>query len=539
MRCLLLIVSMLSIIGCKKINDFPGGGNDAPPLYRVSGTKILDALDEEMYLQGVAFGNEVWSDKEVPDTHHNEDDYIRVKEMGMNLIRFYLNYKTLEDDDNPYSYKSAGWDWIDRNIAWAKKNNIFLILNVHVPQGGFQSLGLGDALWTDPENQNRLVAMWTAIADRYKNEPQIVGYGLVNEPVPTNDISQWQQLAQRITDAIRTVDNQHILFIERAIYVKGKLENENYNFPVINDQNAVYEFHFYDPFEYTHQLFNWTGLGDGGKYPDETRITTSATKWYTAIFDNPNLSAGNSDWTYYEGVKYKVTDPKIALAIPALVGARVGGRVYFDQLEIKEYDQDNQFVRTVWQSELDDNIGWSYWSNNNSGSAGLSSSVGLNGSACLYIENANDDCNMSNFGAVFETRPGFSYQINGWMNGSQVAQDAACSFRIDFLTTDGPIQKRNKDYLDATLRKFADWGKEKNVPIYMGEFGAGIHCFENEKGGLTWVSDMLDVANKYNVHFSYHSYHEDNFGIYFGYGTLTDPTNANQPLIDLFKQKLR
>jgi len=41
--------------------------------------------------------------------------------MGMNTIRFYLNYHFFEDDTNPYNYKQTAWDWLDQNIAWAKK----------------------------------------------------------------------------------------------------------------------------------------------------------------------------------------------------------------------------------------------------------------------------------------------------------------------------------------------------------------------------------------------------------------------------------
>lgn len=302
--------------------------------YSVQGTKILDADGKAIRLEGIAFGNEVWSDNELPFTHHSEVDYTRVKDMGMNMVRFYLNYKTFENDAAPYQYKQSGWDWIDQNIQWAQNNDILLLLNIHVPQGGFQSLGNSDALWEQTEIQNRLAALWKAIAQRYKDETQIIGFGLVNEPVPTSDIVQWQQLAQRLTDEIRQADTNHIIFIEKAIYVKGKPETTDYNFPKINDNNVVYEFHFYNPFEYTHQLFSWTNLGEGGKYPDESVVYTHDTQWYTATFNNPTLGIGTTDWQYFEGVKYTVNDVNIKIGIPALVAANVGGRVYFDNIEI-------------------------------------------------------------------------------------------------------------------------------------------------------------------------------------------------------------
>ena len=49
--------------------------------------------------QGVAFGNRVWADDRIPRTHHDERDYARLAALGMNAVRFYLNYQTFEDDD--------------------------------------------------------------------------------------------------------------------------------------------------------------------------------------------------------------------------------------------------------------------------------------------------------------------------------------------------------------------------------------------------------------------------------------------------------
>ncbi len=506
--------------------------------YSVQGTKILDADGKAIRLEGIAFGNEVWSDNELPLTHHSEVDYTRVKDMGMNMVRFYLNYKTFENDATPYQYKQSGWDWIDQNIQWAQNNDILLLLNIHVPQGGFQSLGNSDALWEQTEIQNRLAALWKAIAQRYKDETQIIGFGLVNEPVPTSDIVQWQQLAQRLTDEIRQADTNHIIFIEKAIYVKGKPETTDYNFPKINDNNVVYEFHFYNPFEYTHQLFSWTNLGEGGKYPDESVVYTHDTQWHTATFNNPTLGIGTTDWQYFEGVKYTVNDVNIKIGIPALVAANVGGRVYFDNIEIKEFDPDGELVQTILENPLNNSDGWYYWSENNSGHAGLSNSTGISENTSLFIDGADGDCNYSNYKNPFLVKQGYSYQISGWMKGQNVSNNAACRLRIDFLTTDNPVFTRNKTYLEHEIKKYADWGQKNNVPIYMGEFGVGCHCFENNKGGLQWVSDMIDIAKVNGLHFSYHTYHEDNFGVYYGYGTLPDTASANKELINLFKEKL-
>ena len=161
---LILFVMFLAIAGCRK--EKPDENKAEPDFLKTSGTTIVDGSGQNVLLKGVAFGNEVWSDQEIPATHHNEADFARVKAMNMNVIRFYLNYRTFESDANPFSYKQSGWDWIDKNIAWARKYDIRLILNMHAPQGGYQSQGTGDALWTNMVNQDRVVALWKAIAAR-------------------------------------------------------------------------------------------------------------------------------------------------------------------------------------------------------------------------------------------------------------------------------------------------------------------------------------------------------------------------------------
>ncbi|MFS4492708.1 glycoside hydrolase family 5 protein [Maribacter sp. 2308TA10-17] len=505
-------------------------------LLQLNGTQLVDADQNPIYLQGVAFNNFIWFDNIEP--HHSEIDYQRVSEMGMNAIRFYMNYRYFEDDSNPYTYKQSGWDWLDQNIAWAKKHDIYLVLNMHAPQGGYQSQGEGDALWDDIENQNRLAALWKAIAERYKDEVQIAGFGPVNEPVPSQSMSQWDALAQRLINEIREVNKNHLLFIEQAIYVQGNFtKDENFNFPSVTGENLVYEFHGYEPFFYSHQLLEFARLGDGGKYPDENLIEVDNSEWYTATFDNPSLPTGNTDWTFFEGIQYTITDTEIALGIPALVAAEVEGRVYFDDIVVKEFDTDGTFVRDIFNANLNSLDGWNFWSQNGSGNNGLSTSEGHNDLQSLFIDGTTGDSNMSFSEGQFEIKQGYSYQISGWMKGENITGEDGGKIRLDFYKVDGPLLKRNKAFLENYLGSIAEWAEARNAVLYMGEFGAGTPCFENDKGGLIWVADMVDILKTNNIHFTYHAYHEDAFGLYLG-GGLPDPNNVNQPLIDWFTSNL-
>ena len=74
-------------------------------------------------------------------------------------------------------------------------------------------------LWESQENRDKFVALWTRIADRYKDNEWIGGYDLINE-------THWdlggnallRAIFEDITEGIRSVDKNHILYIEGNSY---------------------------------------------------------------------------------------------------------------------------------------------------------------------------------------------------------------------------------------------------------------------------------------------------------------------------------
>jgi hypothetical protein len=91
--------------------------------------------------------------------------------------------------------------------------------------------------------------------------------------------------------------------------------------------------------------------------------------------------------------------------------------------------------------------------------------------------------------------------------------------------------------LDNELKKFVAWGNENNVPLYVGEYGLYKECFLNDKGGLKWVTDLIDLFDTYGINHTYHDYHDYSFGFYYNNGLLDD-SNCNFDLINFFLKKV-
>lgn len=508
----------------------------------VDGDRIVDGAGHPVTLRAVAFGNNVWTNVRLPRLDHGAEDYRRVAQMGLNAVRFYLNDRTFESDAAAGVYLDDGWKWLDDNIAWAKQNGVYLILNMHVPPGGFQSLGAGKALWDRPAMQDRLIKLWAAIAQRYRGEPTIAGFDLLNEPVVTRAKQQWVDLAARIATAIRAADPDRMLFVERLNAIAGDWhEDADLNFFTIPFTNVVYEFHFYEPFVFTHQRASWVPFTPlEARYPDDARAEVP---WFLlhlrkSTDASPKLPEGDSPWTYYEGAPFRVDDRAIVVGKPTLVTDRNSGSVWFDDLVLEELDAAGKVKRVLWKQNLTGNRGWFFWTKDGSGGV-IPAHTGHQDGASLMAASTRDEANLGADALRFRVTPGATYRLSGWMRGEAIPATATCQIRLDFFSSEVPVHGSDKAFLAAALDRYVAWGHAHHVPLFLGEFGAIRYAFEGDHGGLQWVGDMLDLIEQRHLSFSYHAYHEDNFGLYRNGGALPSPDQANTALIELISDRQR
>ena len=102
-------------------------------------------------------------------------------------------------------------------------------------------------LFKSKSSQDLMTDIWVKIAQRYKDEPIVLGYDIVNEPIAhyfENELDDLNQklslLYKRIISEIRKVDSQHIIFLNGSVW-SGNFDV----FKELIDDNIVYEFHKY------------------------------------------------------------------------------------------------------------------------------------------------------------------------------------------------------------------------------------------------------------------------------------------------------
>ena len=270
------------------------------PLYgqniRALGTTIVDENQDEVLLRGVGLGGWMLQEGYMmnsnggADTQHEfkeklnllvgadntnqfyqnwldnfvtEADINAIADWGFNSVRVALHYNllTLPIEEEPVegenTWLEAGFERIDELMSWCSVNNIYLILDLHAAPGGQGSdSAISDydpdkpSLWESELNRDKTVALWGQLADRYKDEPWMGGYGLLNEvnwwPL---DGSVLRAFYIETTQAIRAVDQNHIIFIGGNSW-----SNDFSGLTPPWDSNLVYEFHKYWSYNDTESI---------------------------------------------------------------------------------------------------------------------------------------------------------------------------------------------------------------------------------------------------------------------------------------------
>ncbi len=180
------------------------------------------------------------------DSFIQESDIEAVAAQGFNTVRVLFNYRLLEDDAAPGQYKARGWEVLDRLVDRLEKHRVYGVLSMASAPGGQSDLFTADpgavSLWDSAQQQQRTIALWRAIADRYRDRPGIAAYDLLNEPKPGS--ADLVALYARIVAGIRQVDANHM------VMVQGKTFALDFSsFTARLDANQAYTFHVYNWFD--------------------------------------------------------------------------------------------------------------------------------------------------------------------------------------------------------------------------------------------------------------------------------------------------
>ena len=243
-------------------------------------------------------------------------DIDQIAEWGFNHIRVPFHYKQFYDSTGTET--PMGYAIIDELISWCEPYNMYIILDMHCAPGGQNGGPISDSdgtarLWLEESNKELTIQIWKEIATYYSDNTLIGGYDLINEPVLPGGVSleEFKQLYVDITNAIREVDTNHLLFIEGNWYGTDFAgltppwdENMSYSFHKYWGQTDLSTIQSYINMRNNYGVPLW--MGESGE---------NSNHWYYEVFKL--LEENNIGWNFWTHKKVdKITSPFSAYVSP-------------------------------------------------------------------------------------------------------------------------------------------------------------------------------------------------------------------------------
>lgn len=206
------------------------------------------------YKRGINLGGWLSQCAEYSEDHYNsfitENDIEKIAAWGLDHVRLPVDYKVIEDEDgNP---SENGYTHIDDCIEWCGRQGLNIIIDLHKTKGYSFDEAAKNSLFGSDELQKRFILIWKRLAERYGKYGN-VSFELLNE-IAVADSGQWSKLVSEAIGEIRKYAP------DIKIIIGGTQWNSVHTLADLKipaDKNIVYNFHFYEPFLFTHQLAPW------------------------------------------------------------------------------------------------------------------------------------------------------------------------------------------------------------------------------------------------------------------------------------------
>ena len=186
------------------------------------------------------------------------EDFAVIASWGLDHVRIPVDFNVLEDGQG--GYDAPGWARIDWALEQCEKHGLKTVLDLHKTAGfSFDPGHCETGFFGSDEYQDRFYRLWEEIARRYGKLSDRVVFELLNEVTDAGFIDVWNRISHECIRRIRAIAPDTYILV-------GSYHNNSA--PALKDLAApaddkvIFNFHCYDPIEYTHQGAYWVDFLD-------------------------------------------------------------------------------------------------------------------------------------------------------------------------------------------------------------------------------------------------------------------------------------
>lgn len=180
-------------------------------------------------------------------------DAERVKSWGFDHVRLPVDYFNLFRGEALVPHEPT-FALLDRALGWLTEAGLDTMFDLHkCPGHDFHAGGHGpQRFFVDADTRAQAKRVWAILAERYGSNPRVL-LEILNEPI-AEDSADWDRVKDEMAAHIRKYAPRSTLVIGSN---RWSHPAELSNLTPVDDDNVLYNFHFYSSLLFTHQRAPW------------------------------------------------------------------------------------------------------------------------------------------------------------------------------------------------------------------------------------------------------------------------------------------
>ncbi len=181
-----------------------------------------------------------------------EQDIDVIAGWGLDHVRIPMDYNVLETPEGGLS--AEGFDRIARAADWCIQRGLKVVLDLHKTAGySFDAAHQESGFFGSLPYQERFYRLWEGLAKHF-SDPENIAFELLNEVTDASVIGEWNRIAAECIGRIRKTAPRSLILV--GSYWNNSPEAvKDLDLPA--DDRVIYNFHCYDPLDFTHQGATW------------------------------------------------------------------------------------------------------------------------------------------------------------------------------------------------------------------------------------------------------------------------------------------
>ncbi|MFN3648398.1 MAG: glycoside hydrolase family 5 protein [Armatimonadota bacterium] len=197
--------------------------------------------------RGINLGNALEAPKEGEwGVTLREEYFEEIRKAGFDSVRIPVRWSAHAAAEPPYRIEPEFFRRIDWALDQALSRRLAVVLNVHHYE----------EIYREPDaHLPRLLGLWEQIAERYRSRPERLSFEILNEPNGKLTDEAWQRIFPQVLRTIRESNPRRVVIVGPGNW-NNVGELPKLELPEA-DRMLIGTFHYYSPFEFTHQEAEW------------------------------------------------------------------------------------------------------------------------------------------------------------------------------------------------------------------------------------------------------------------------------------------